>query len=73
MNLKVNFFIKRILSKLLSLYAMSEKWENGFGHFSVFLNFGSFSGLFLGSVVENAKHERVALTLFNVVSVIFSF
>ena len=39
---------------------MSKKWGNVFGHFSAFLNFGPFFGPFLGTVVENAKHKRVA-------------
>ena len=58
-NQKVNFFRKVTFPELLSLYEMSVKWGNGFGHFSAFLNFGPFFWRFLGTAVKNAKHEKV--------------
>ena len=39
---------------------MFSKWELQFGNFSAFLNIGPFFGPFLGTVVKNAKHKKVA-------------
>ena len=47
-------------SEHLSLYEMSKKWGNGLVIFWRFLNFRTFFGPFLGTVVKNAKLKKVA-------------
>ena len=39
---------------------MSFKWGNGFVNFLAFLNFRPFFGPFLGTVVKNLRHQKVA-------------
>ena len=58
MNHKVNFFFRKgIFPELLSLYRISELWENDFGHFLAILN---FFVPFLSTQVKNPKLKKVA-------------
>ena len=61
MNYKVNFFRTDIFPKILSLYRISEKWPNGFGHFSAFFELWTVFWAVLRYPSGKCIKKRVAL------------